>query len=42
MLFLRGSNLGDTLAYNASTTATLRGLSPLAGRAVNAGLQLRW
>lgn len=40
--FLRGSNLGDALAYNASTTATLRGLSPLAGRAVNAGLQLRW
>jgi iron complex outermembrane receptor protein len=42
LLFLRGSNLGDTLAYNASTTATLRGLSPLPGRAVNAGLQLRW
>jgi iron complex outermembrane receptor protein len=42
LLFLRGSNLGDTLAYNASTTATLRGLSPLAGRAVNLGLQLRW
>ena len=40
--FLRGSNLGDTLAYNASTTATLRGLSPLPGRAVTGGLQLRW
>ncbi|MCB1995687.1 MAG: TonB-dependent receptor, partial [Rhodoferax sp.] len=40
--FLRGTNLGDTLAYNAATTATLRPLSPLPGRSLQSGLQWRW
>lgn len=40
--FLRGSNLGDTLAFNAATTPTLRPLSPLPGRSVSGGVQLRW
>ncbi len=40
--FLRGTNLGDRLAYNATTTATLRPLSPLPGRSVQTGVQWRW
>ena len=40
LCFLRATNLGDVLAYNASTTATLRALSPLPGRALSAGA--RW
>lgn len=40
--FLRGTNLGDTLAYNATTTATLRAITPLPGRSVQTGLQWRW
>lgn len=40
--FLRGTNLGNSLAYNATTTATLRALSPLPGRSVQTGVQWRW
>lgn len=40
--FLRGSNLGNTLAFNAATTPTLRPSSPLAGRSVSGGVQVRW
>ena len=38
--FLRVRNLGDTLAYQASTIGTLRGLVPLPGRALSAGVQV--
>ena len=33
-------NLGDTLAWQATTIATLRGLVPLPGRSVAASLQI--
>ena len=39
--FLRLDNITDRLAYNASAVATIRGLTPLAGRAVTAGLRLQ-
>ena len=35
-------NLGDTLAYNASTLPTARWLAPAGGRALSAGLRLRF
>jgi iron complex outermembrane receptor protein len=38
--FLRARNLGDRLAYQATTVGTLRGLVPLPGRALTAGVQL--
>jgi iron complex outermembrane receptor protein len=38
--FLKGSNLGDRLAYSATANQTIRGLVPLAGRAVKAGLRV--
>jgi iron complex outermembrane receptor protein len=38
--FLRARNLGDTLAYSASTIGTLRGLVPLPGRSLSAGVQV--
>ncbi|WP_246294883.1 TonB-dependent receptor [Piscinibacter koreensis] len=38
--FLKAINLGDKLAYSASTIETIRGLVPLPGRAVKAGLQV--
>ena len=37
--FVKATNLGDTLAYSASTIETVRGLVPLPGRAVKAGLR---
>ena len=37
--FLKLQNLTDELAYNASTIATVRALSPLPGRAVQAGVR---
>jgi iron complex outermembrane receptor protein len=40
LLFARLNNLGNTLAYNASTIATVRGLSPLPGRSLSAGLRI--
>jgi iron complex outermembrane receptor protein len=38
--FLRGTNLTDALAYQATTIGSLRGLVPLPGRALSAGVQL--
>ena len=40
--FLRLNNLTDKLALNASTIATMRGLSPLPGRAWTLGLRSRF
>ena len=40
LAFVKLNNLGNRLAYNASTIATLRPLSPLPGRALLAGLRL--
>jgi iron complex outermembrane recepter protein len=40
--FVRVNNVTDELGFNASTIATMRGLAPLAGRAVAAGLRWRW
>jgi len=36
------TNLGDRLAYNASSIDTIRGLSPLPGRAVKAGVRVNF
>ena len=36
------TNATNALGYNAAAVATIRGLSPLGGRAVSAGVQLRW
>jgi len=38
--FLKLTNAGDTLAYNASTIATVRGLAPLPGRALKTGVRV--
>jgi len=38
--FLKLGNLGDTLAYSASSTQTVRYLSPLPGRSVKTGVRL--
>ncbi|MFO1251767.1 MAG: TonB-dependent receptor [Inhella sp.] len=40
LAFIKLNNLGNQLAYNASTVGTLRPLTPLPGRAVMAGLRL--
>ncbi|MEW6706149.1 MAG: TonB-dependent receptor [Pseudomonadota bacterium] len=40
LLFARLNNLGDELAYNAGTLATVRPLSPLPGRALMAGMRV--
>ena len=40
--FAKLSNLGDELATNAATIATVRGLSPAAGRALTVGVQARF
>ena len=40
--FIAGRNLGDTLAYNAVTVSTIRGLAPMAGRSLGAGVQWRF
>lgn len=37
---LQARNLGDVLAYQATTIATLRGLVPLPGRSVSASMQI--
>ena len=39
--FLRLDNIGNQLAYNASTISTLRALVPLPGRSVTVGVRLR-
>ena len=38
--FVKGTNLGDKLAYSASSIETIRGLAPLPGRAVKAGVRV--
>ncbi len=40
--FVRLANAGDRLAFNAAAVATVRGLSPAAGRALSAGVQMRF
>jgi iron complex outermembrane recepter protein len=40
--FIRGSNLSDALAYNASSLRKVRELSPLPGRGVRAGIELNF
>jgi iron complex outermembrane recepter protein len=40
LLFAKLTNLGNTLAYSATTIATVRPLSPLPGRALTAGLRV--
>ena len=42
LLFLRVNNVGNELAYNATTIATVRPLAPLPGRGVMAGLRLNF
>lgn len=39
LLFVRLNNVGNALAYNAGTIASVRALSPLPGRALSAGLR---
>lgn len=39
LLFLKLQNAGNTLAYSASTIATVRALAPLPGRSLTAGLR---
>ncbi len=40
LAFLRIDNVGDSLAYGASTVQTVRGLAPLPGRALKAGVRV--
>lgn len=40
LLFLKAANLGDKVAYNAGSIDTIRGLAPLPGRNVKAGVQV--
>ncbi|MDT8998711.1 TonB-dependent receptor [Paucibacter sp. APW11] len=40
--YLKLDNLGNQLAYSASTVATMRDLAPLPGRSLHTGLQLRF
>ncbi len=40
--FARLGNVTNRLAYNASSVATIRGLSPMAGRALSVGLRARF
>jgi iron complex outermembrane receptor protein len=40
--YLKLDNLGNKLAYSASSVATIRALSPLAGRSLFTGLQLKF
>ena len=40
LVFLRVNNVGNELAYNATSMATVRPLAPLPGRGVMIGLRL--
>lgn len=40
LLFVRLNNLGNALAYNASSIATVRSIAPLAGRSLTAGMRV--
>ncbi|MBL8512026.1 MAG: TonB-dependent receptor [Betaproteobacteria bacterium] len=42
LLFLRGNNLTDRKAFNASSIDTIRALAPLPGRSIKAGVQLNF
>ena len=42
LVFLKLTNLGDRLAYSASSIDTIRGLSPLPGRAVKVGVRVNF
>lgn len=42
LLFLRLNNVGNQLAYNATTIATVRPLAPLPGRGLMVGLRLNF
>jgi iron complex outermembrane recepter protein len=41
-VFAKLGNVGDELGFNASSVATVRGLSPLPGRALSVGVSARW
>ena len=41
-LFLRGTNLANARAFNATSIDTIRGLAPLPGRGVRAGLRIEF
>ncbi|MGL4233489.1 MAG: hypothetical protein ACRCWJ_19140, partial [Casimicrobium sp.] len=41
-VFIKGTNLTNELAYNAASIRSVRELSPLPGRGVRAGLELRF
>ena len=40
--FLRGTNLGDSRAFNAASIDTIRYLSPLPGRSIKAGVRVEF
>jgi len=40
LFFLKANNLGDRKAFNASSIDTIRGLAPLPGRGIKAGVQI--
>lgn len=40
--YLKLDNIGNKLAYNASSAATIRALAPLPGRSIHTGLQVRF
>jgi len=40
VVYVKVGNLGDRLAYSASTAQTVRGLAPLAGRSVKLGVRV--
>ncbi|MBL8512777.1 MAG: TonB-dependent receptor, partial [Betaproteobacteria bacterium] len=42
LFFVKANNLGDRAAFNASSIDTIRALAPLPGRAVMAGVRLRF
>lgn len=42
LAFVKLSNAGDALAFNATTIASVRELSPLPGRAIKAGLRVEF
>lgn len=42
LLFLKGDNLTDRKAFNATSIDTIRALAPLPGRSIKAGLQINF
>jgi iron complex outermembrane recepter protein len=41
-VFLKLNNAGNALAFNAATISTVRGLAPLPGRSLQAGVRMSW